>query len=392
MSTQIETNVVWEHLEETNKKIVILQGGTRSGKTYNSMLWLIFSYAQRHTGKTITIFRATYPALRATVMRDFFDILKQHDLYNEANHNKSNSEYRLNGNLFEFVSVDQSSRLKGRKRNLAFLNECNEITFDSFTQIIFRTVGVEGDPSIIMDYNPSDEYSWIYTKVKPRDDAQFTITTYKDNKFLEQSLVDEIERLRDTDPDYWRVYGLGQVGRNRATVFKVSECEEIPPDAKLVAKGLDWGFVNDPSVLIDTYVLDNNLYIDELFYDYAMTNRDIHNKLLELGLTRQDEIFADSSEPKSIDELHRFGWNCKPATKGKDSVLMGIDLMKRYNIYVTSRSTNTIQEFRNYKWVEDKNGNLLNKPEDRHNHSIDSIRYSIFTKLSRPNVARYAIR
>tara|TARA_B110000971_G_scaffold108950_1_gene111563 strand:- start:49 stop:1026 length:978 start_codon:yes stop_codon:yes gene_type:complete len=325
-------------------------------------------------------------------MRDFFDILKQHDLYNEANHNKSNSEYRLNGNLFEFVSVDQSSRLKGRKRNLAFLNECNEITFDSFTQIIFRTVGVEGDPSIIMDYNPSDEYSWIYTKVKPRDDAQFTITTYKDNKFLEQSLVDEIERLRDTDPDYWRVYGLGQVGRNRATVFKVSECEEIPPDAKLVAKGLDWGFVNDPSVLIDTYVLDNNLYIDELFYDYAMTNRDIHNKLLELGLTRQDEIFADSSEPKSIDELHRFGWNCKPATKGKDSVLMGIDLMKRYNIYVTSRSTNTIQEFRNYKWVEDKNGNLLNKPVDRHNHSIDSIRYSIFTKLSRPNVARYAIR
>ena len=392
MSTQIETNVVWEHLEETNKKIVILQGGTRSGKTYNSMLWLIFSYAQRHTGKTITIFRATYPALRATVMRDFFDILKQHDLYNEANHNKSNSEYRLNGNLFEFVSVDQSSRLKGRKRNLAFLNECNEITFDSFTQIIFRTVGVEGDPSIIMDYNPSDEYSWIYTKVKPRDDAAFHISTYKDNKFLEQSLVEEIERLRDTDPDYWRVYGLGQVGRNRATVFKVSECEEIPPDAKLVAKGLDWGFVNDPSVLVDTYVLDNNLYIDELFYDYAMTNRDIHNKLLELGLTRQDEIFADSSEPKSIDELHRFGWNCKPATKGKDSVLMGIDLMKRYNIYVTSRSTNTIQEFRNYKWIEDRNGNLLNKPVDAHNHSIDSIRYSIFTKLSRPNVARYAIR
>ena len=389
---QIDTNVVWRHLEQTDKKIVIMQGGTRSGKTYNTLLWLIFSYSQKYTGKTITIFRATYPALRATVMRDFFDILNKYDLYNEVNHNKSNSEYRLNGNLFEFVSIDQASRLKGRKRNLAFLNECNEMSYDAFTQVIFRTVGTEGAPSIIMDYNPSDEYSFIYTKVKTRDDAAFHITTYKDNKFLEQSLVDEIERLKDTDPDYWRVYGLGQVGRNRATVFKFTECAEIPANAKLVARGLDWGFVNDPSVLVATYVLDNNLYIDELFYEYAMTNRDIHNKLQSLELKRQDEIFADSSEPKSIDELHRYGWNCKPATKGKDSILMGIDLMKRYNIYITSSSTNTLQEFRNYKWLEDKNGNLLNKPEDRNNHSIDSCRYSIITRLSRPNVARYAIR
>lgn len=389
---QIETNVVWKHLEHTDKKIVIMQGGTRSGKTYNTLLWLIFSYCQKYSNKTITIFRATYPALRATVMRDFFDILNKYELYNEANHNKSNSEYRLNGNLFEFVSIDQASRLKGRKRNIAFLNEANEFSYSSYSQVLFRTVGTEGAPSIILDYNPSDEYSYIYTKIKTRDDAAFHITTYKDNKFLEQSLVDEIERLKETDEDYWRVYGLGQVGRNRATVFKFNECDEIPERAKLVAAGLDWGFVNDPSVLVKTYVLDNNLYIDELFYQYAMTNRDIHNKLTDLGFKRNDEIFADNSEMKSIDELHRYGWNCKPATKGKDSILMGIDLMKRYNIYVTSRSTNTIQEFRNYKWLEDKNGTLLNKPEPRNDHAIDSVRYSIFTKLSRPNVARYAIR
>lgn len=389
---QIETNVVWKHLEQTDKKIVIMQGGTRSGKTYNTLLWLIFSYSQKYTGKTITIFRATYPALRATVMRDFFDILNKYDLYNEAHHNKSNSEYRLNGNLFEFVSIDQASRLKGRKRNLAFLNEANEFNYSSYSQVLFRTVGTEGAPSLILDYNPSDEYSYIYTKVKTRDDAAFHITTYKDNKFLEQTLVDEIERLKETDEDYWRVYGLGQVGRNRATVFKFSECKEIPERAKLIARGLDWGFVNDPSVLVATYVLDNNLYIDELFYKYAMTNRDIHNELTKLNLTRADQIFADSSEPKSIDELYRYGWNIKSATKGKDSILMGIDLMKRYNIFITSRSANTIQEFRNYKWLEDKNGNLLNKPEDKNNHSIDSCRYSIFTRLSRPNVARYAIR
>jgi len=389
---QIDTNVVWRHLEETDKKIVICQGGTRSGKTYNILLWLIFSYSQKYTGKTITIFRATYPALRATVMRDFFDILNKYDLYNEAKHNKSNSEYRLNGNLFEFVSIDQASRLKGRKRNIAFLNEANELSYSSYSQVLFRTVGTDGAPSLILDYNPSDEYSYIYTKVKTREDADFHITTYKDNKFLEQTLVDEIERLKETDDDYWRVYGLGQVGRNRATVFKFNECDEIPDRAKLIARGLDWGFVNDPSVLVATYVLDNNLYIDELFYKYGMTNRDIHNELTKLNLTRADQIFADSSEPKSIDELYRYGWNIKAATKGKDSIMLGIDLMKRYNIFITSRSANTIQEFRNYKWLEDKNGNLLNKPEDRNNHAVDSTRYSIFTRLSRPNVARYAIR
>ena len=389
---QIDTNVVWRHLEETDKKIVICQGGTRSGKTYNILLWLIFSYSQKYTGKTITIFRATYPALRATVMRDFFDILNKYDLYNEAKHNKSNSEYRLNGNLFEFVSIDQASRLKGRKRNIAFLNEANELSYSSYSQVLFRTVGTDGAPSLILDYNPSDEYSYIYTKVKTREDADFHITTYKDNKFLEQTLVDEIERLKETDEDYWRVYGLGQVGRNRATVFKFNECDEIPDRAKLIARGLDWGFVNDPSVLVATYVLDNNMYIDELFYKYGMTNRDIHNELTKLNLTRADQIFADSSEPKSIDELYRYGWNIKAATKGKDSIMLGIDLMKRYNIFITSRSANTIQEFRNYKWLEDKNGNLLNKPEDKNNHAVDSTRYSIFTRLSRPNVARYAIR
>ena len=318
---QIDTNVVWRHLEETDKKIVICQGGTRSGKTYNILLWLIFSYSQKYTGKTITIFRATYPALRATVMRDFFDILNKYDLYNEAKHNKSNSEYRLNGNLFEFVSIDQASRLKGRKRNLAFLNEANELSYSSYSQVLFRTVGTDGAPSLILDYNPSDEYSYIYTKVKTRDDADFHITTYKDNKFLEQTLVDEIERLKETDEDYWRVYGLGQVGRNRATVFKFNECDEIPDRAKLIARGLDWGFVNDPSVLVATYVLDNNMYIDELFYKYGMTNRDIHNELTKLNLTRADQIFADSSEPKSIDELYRYGWNIKAATKGKDSII-----------------------------------------------------------------------
>lgn len=389
---QVQTNVVFNHLEKTENKIVIEQGGTRSGKTYNILLWLIFSYAQQHTGKTISIFRVTYPALRATVMRDFLDILNKYDLYKEQNHNKSNSEYTLNGNLFEFISVDQPSRLKGRKRDLAFLNECNEFSYAQYSQILFRTAS-ETKPSLILDYNPSDEYSWIYTKVKTRPDADFHITTYKDNKFLEPELVAEIERLKYTDEDYWRVYGLGQVGRNRATIFTFAEVTEIPAEAKLVAAGLDFGYVNDPSVCVMTYKHNDNLYIKELFYEYGMTNEDINRKLFDLQFNKTDEIFADSAEPKSIDFIRRAGgWNIKPSLKGRDSILAGIDIMKRHKLHITSDSTNTLKEFRHYKWVEDRDGVLLNKPVPKNDHSADAVRYSIFSKLSRPNFGRYAIR
>lgn len=389
---QVETNTVFNHLERTYNKIVIEQGGTRSGKTYNILLWLIFSYAQKNTGKTISIFRVTYPALRATVMRDFLDILNKYNLYKDQNHNKSNSEYMLNGNLFEFISVDQPSRLKGRKRDLAFLNEANEFSFEQYSQILFRTAG-ETKPSLILDYNPSDEYSWIYSKVKTRDDADFHITTYKDNKFLEPELVAEIERLQETDLDYWRVYGLGQVGRNRATIFNFTEVTSIPEEATLVGTGLDFGYVNDPSCCVMTYKLGDNLYIKELFYEYGMTNEDISRKLYDLNFDRRDEIFADSAEPKSIDFIRRTGgWNIKPTLKGKDSILAGIDIMKRHKLHITSDSTNTLKEFRNYKWTEDKDGVLLNKPVPKNDHSADAVRYSIFNKLSRPNFGKYAIR
>jgi len=384
---KVQTNIVYDYLHKSDHKIKIFQGGTRSGKTYNIILWLIFGYAMKHTNKTITIFRATYPALRATVMRDFFDILETYNLYEDQAHNKSNSEYKLNNNLFEFVSIDQPSRLKGRKRHIAFINEANECSYESFNQILFRT-----ESNLILDYNPSDEYSWIYSKVKTRNDAFFNITTYKDNRFLSPDIVKEIERLKDTDADYWRVYGLGQVGRNRATIFTYLEIDKIPAEAEFIAGGLDWGFVNDPSCLVFSYVYQDKLYIDELFYSYGLTNRDIKDKFVELGITRQIEIFADSAEPKSIDELHRYGYNVKAAQKGRDSINMGIDLLKRYKLHITSRSMNTLKEFKNYKWQEDKNGTLLNVPVQKNDHSIDSVRYSIIKKLARPKVARYAIR
>lgn len=383
---KIRTNKVFNHLKHSDKKIVVEQGGTRSGKTYNILLWIIFEYTYRNTGKTITICRKSFPSLRASVMRDFLDILRAYELYNEEYHNKSSNEYHLNGNLVEFISLDQPQKIRGRKRNLLYINEGNELFYEDWQQLVFRT-----DGRIIIDYNPSDSFHWIYDRVIPREDCDFYQTTYRDNPFLDKSIVDEIERLRDTDEDYWRIYGLGERGMSRATIFQFGQAE-IPTDAKLISYGLDFGYTNDPTALVAVYQLENNLYLDELIYRTGLTNRDIHSHFQSFNLDRRDEIFADSAEPKSIDELHRFGWNVKPTVKGADSVNAGIDILKRHKLFVTPRSSNLIKELQNYKWVEDKNGNLLNKPIDAFNHGIDAARYAVANKLSKPNYGRYNVR
>ena len=320
-------------------------------------------------------------------MRDFFDILKEFQLYSEDNHNKSSGEYRLNNNLVEFISLDQPQKVRGRKRDLLFINEANELVWEDWQQLIFRTNG-----RIIIDYNPSDEFHWIYEKVKVRDDADFYITTYLDNPFLPDTIINEIERLKETDANYWRVYGLGQVGKSVATIFDVALCDNIPVHARHIGYGMDFGYTNDPTTLVSVFIHDTAMYIKEMIYRTGMTNRDISNDLNRLQIGRREEIYADSAEPKSIDEIYRMGWNIKPATKGRDSINIGIDMLKRYKIYVTKDSTNTIKEFRNYKWKEDKNGNILNTPIDMFNHSIDATRYLVYNKLARPNLGKYAIR
>jgi phage terminase large subunit len=382
----IQTNKVFNHLIKSDKRIIVEQGGTRSGKTYNILLWLIFYYTERNTDKTITICRKSFPSLRASVMRDFFDILRNHDLYREEFHNKSSHEYHLNGNLVEFISLDQPQKIRGRKRNLLYINEANELFYEDWQQLIFRT-----DGRIILDYNPSESFHWIYDRVIPREDCDFYQTTYRDNPFLDEQIKNEIERLKETDEDYWRIYGLGERGMSRATIFQFGT-SEIPQEAKLISYGLDFGYTNDPSALVAVYQHGDNLYLDELLYRTGMTNRDLHHHLQSLGLDRRDEIFADSAEPKSIEELHRFGWNIKPTAKGQDSINAGIDILKRHKIFATSRSNNLIKELQNYKWTEDKNGNLLNKPIDVMNHALDASRYAVYNKLSKPNYGRYSIR
>ena len=383
---KIQTNIVYKHLVNSDKKIVVEQGGTRSGKTYNILLFIIFHYCTHNKNKIVTICRKTFPSLRATVLRDFLQILNHYEIYRDEFHNKSSSEYHLFGNLVEFTSLDQSQKIRGRKRDLLFINEGNELYWEDWQQLIFRT-----QERIILDFNPSDEYHWIYDNVITREDCAFYKTTYLDNPFLEDVIKQEIERLKETDDQYWQIYGLGERASSINTIFKYSEVKQIPEDAKLIAYGMDFGYSNDPTTLVSVYVMEHSLFIKEHLYRTQMTTHDINVFLKEQNLL-SNPIYADSAEPRLIAELRRMGHNIFPSLKGKDSVNAGIDLLKRYKLHITSGSNNAIQEFRNYKWKEDRSGKLINVPEDKHNHLIDPTRYATYSLLSRPNFGKYAIQ
>lgn len=373
--------------KKSTAKIQVHQGGSRSGKTYSICQVLIeLCFKNKGAGIVITIVRKTFPALRSSVMRDFMQILTEGGNYQEENHNKSQATYNLFGNLVEFISTDQPQKLRGRKRDILYVNECNELFLEDWRQLLLRTTG-----RIIIDYNPSDEHHWIYEHVLEREDAEFFQTTYLDNPFLEQAVIDEIERFKETDENFWRIYGLGERGVNISAVFpNWKTIEEIPERAKLVAYGCDWGFTNDPTAIVSVYRADYSLYIKEHLYRTGLTNRDISEELDKLALDRTP-IICDSAEPKSIEELHRLGHNVKPSKKGADSIRLGIDIMKRHKLFIHSESKNAQKEFRNYRWETDRDGRNLSKPIDHTNHIIDAVRYVCINRIGSSYSGKYYI-
>ncbi len=379
----IKTTNVFHKAYKSKTRITCLQGGTRSSKTY-SLCQLFIVKCLEETGKVFTICRKTLPALKGTAYRDVISILKELELYSEENHNKSELSYMLNGNILEFISVDQPQKIRGRKRNYLWCNEANEFTYEDWQQLILRTT-----EKIYLDYNPSDPYSWIYEKVHTRDDCTFLQSTYKANPFLDEDTIAEIERLKEIDPDYWRVYGLGEIGTIQTMIFRnFNLVDDV--QGRLIGYGLDFGFTNSPTALVEVRQLDDSLYIRELLYEKRLTNTDLANKMRELGLDRQTEIVADSAEPKSIEEVYRQGFNIKPAKKGA-GIHLGIDIMRRYKLNITKDSLNAIKEFRGYKWATDKNGDVLNTPVKVNDHLVDAVRYLCLNKLSINHSGKYYI-
>jgi phage terminase large subunit len=371
MKLSLDVTPVFEKNYATTSRIVVNQGGSRSSKTY-SICQMFITWAIGNSGKTYTIARKTLPSLRISVMRDFFEILNKANLYDQSNHNKTENTYLLNGNMFEFISMDQPQKKRGAKRDVLWLNEANEFTFEDWVQLNMRTTG-----RAFLDYNPSDEYHWIYDRIIPRDDCTFIKSTYKDNTFLEDEVIKEIEALKDIDENYWRVYGLGEVGTNKAQVFtRWEDIDQVPDGLKLAGRGMDFGYSNDPTTIVDVWEYQDGYILDEQLCRKGMTNDEIA-KWIKENLNRREKIIADSAEPKSIEEIYRFGINIHPAWKGKDSIRIGIDKLKRKKMWVTKRSANLLKELRNYKYKQDKEGKILQDPVDMYNHCIDASRYAL---------------
>jgi len=374
-------NFVFLEKAVKDKRIIALQGGTRSGKTYSALQWLI-RLCLKHQGMTISIVRKTLPALKSSAMRDFIEILNSIGYYNESDHNKSENTYLLNKNLIEFFSVDDAQKIRGRKRDILFVNEANEIDLEDWRQLLLRTTG-----KVIIDYNPSDFEHWIYDQVLTREDCGLIITTYKDNPHLPDALKKEIESLEQADPEYWKIFGLGERGQLMGLVFNNWTNQlAVPDNANFVGYGLDWGFSADPTALVSVWKYEQELYIREELYERKLTNQDIAERLKDMGIARK-EIFADSAEPKSIEEVYSLGFNIKPTQKGKDSIINSIDILRRYRLNLIGN--NLQKEFRTYKWKTDKAGKIVNEPVDFNNHLIDATRYLALMRLQEHRRGQY---
>ena len=376
----IKTTIVFEEIENNIDKyrMISCRGGSRSGKTFNICIWLVV-YCLRNTGKTISIVRKNYPSLKGSVMRDFIEVLEMFNKYNPNDLHKQEMYYTLNGNTIEFLNADDEQKLRGRSRDIAFINEANELNRDEYTQIAIRT-----REKIIIDYNPSDLHSWIYDE-EEKDTCYWFKTNYKDNSFIQQAVIDEIEALKDKDENLYRVFTLGERGIARELVFtKFTEEKEIPKEAKLLGYGLDFGF-KDPNTLVSVYKLQEHLYFKELIYDSNLTISDLIYRMKQLDLNRTDNIWADSANPSAIEEIRRNGFNIKPTSK--TTIQYGLDLLYRHYIHIVD-SPNIVREFNSYKYKTDKDGRILGVPEDKNNHSIDAIRYCVEMELNPKQINR----
>lgn len=351
---------------------------------------ILIDKCTRQAGLEVSVVAESIPHLRRGALKDFVKIMRWTGRYIDDRFNKSLLRYEFgNGSVIEFFSADDASKLRGARRDILYINECNNVTFESYNELSIRT-----KKEIFLDFNPANEF-WVHKELKDEPDSDFIILTYKDNEALDESIVSQIEKNREKAAtssywaNWWRVYGLGEIGSLEGVIFdNWKTIDKIPVEAKLIGIGLDFGYTNDPTSAIEIYNYNGQRIINELVYRTGMVNSDIAN-LLPNSVT----IYADSSEPKSIEEIRRFGKMIKGVTKGVDSIRFGIDIMQRQEYLVTSDSQNLIKELRSYCWDVAKDGTRRNVPIDHYNHAIDALRYHEMETLGlKKNYGQYNIR
>jgi len=371
------------------KRIKIIQGGTSAGKTFGILPVLIDKCA-KEPNLEVSVVAESIPHLRRGALKDFIKVMRWTGRYNDDRFNKTLLRYEFgNGSVMEFFSADDASKLRGARRDILYINECNNVSFESYNELSIRT-----KREVFLDFNPANEF-WVHKELKDEPDSDFIILTYKDNEALDESIVSQIEKNREKAAtssywaNWWRVYGLGEIGSLEGVIFNNwKTIDTIPTEAKLIGIGLDFGYTNDPTSAIEIYNYNGQRIINEICYRTGMVNSDIA-KVLPNNVT----IYADSSEPKSIEEIRRFGKMIKGVTKGVDSIKFGIDVMQRQDYLVTSASTNLIKELRSYCWSLKKDGEKTNVPIDHFNHAIDALRYHEMETLGlKKNYGQYNIR
>ena len=354
------------------KRIKIIQGGTSAGKTFG-ILPILIDKAAKTGGLEISVVAESIPHLRRGALRDFLKVMKWTNRFVDDRFNKSLLKYEFaNGSFIEFFSADDSKKLRGGRRNILYINECNQISFESFLEMSIRT-----KDEVFLDYNPTANEFWVQTELEEQEDAEKIILTYKDNEALDVGIVDQIEKniKKAETSNYWKswvdVYVKGLMGKLEGIVFSNwKQIDTIPKEARLVGLGMDFGYTNDPTSIIEVWKHNDKRILNEIVYQTGLLNSDIAKKL-----PKDVPVYADSAEPKSIADIQRYGITIKGVTKGRDSINYGIDVMQREEYLVTSNSTNLIKELRSYCWDTDKTGKRLNKPVDNYNHAIDAVRY-----------------
>jgi phage terminase large subunit len=376
-------------LLKLKKRVKVVRGGTSASKTF-SIIPILIDKAIKEPNLEISVVSESIPHLRRGALKDFLKIIMALGRYNDAQFNKSTLKYTFaNGSYIEFFSVDQPDKLRGARRTILYVNECNNIDFESYYQLAIRTSG-----DIWLDYNPTSAF-WVDKEILTQSDVDFITLTYLDNEALSETIVQEIEAAKVKAltstywSNWWQVYGLGQTGSLEGVCIPDWQEIDLPQDARVLCYGMDFGYSNDPTSLVTMYKYNDAYIFDEVIYKKGLLNSEISNLLKANNVN--NFVYADSAEPKSIAELNSYGHNVLPVTKGKDSILFGLNLINQNKVYVTSKSKNLINELRNYIWQTDKTGIKMNRPIDAYNHAIDAMRYAMTSQLENPNKGNYFI-
>ena len=375
----METTTVFSknlHAYNGGYRVIANKGSTRSSKTWSilQLLYLIAKLSPRP--RMISIVSESLPHLKKGCIRDFRTMLENESEWSGRDWNATDKIYRVGRSSIEFFGVDSAAKVHGPARDILYINECINIEYETYRQLAIRTT-----ETIFLDYNPCHEF-WVDEKVLPLAGSLLIHSTYKDNDRLSAAQVAEIESNRTADPEWWRVYGLGETGSLEGVVMRRWDIVASLPDSyKRRYIGVDFGYSNDPTAIVDIRLSEGEVWIDEIAYARQLDNPDIARIITERA-GKDVLVVADSAEPKSIAELRRFGLRVEGANKGRDSIALGIGVMNRYQKHITGQSLNIIKEYRSYRYTTDVNGNTTNTPIERYNHSIDAQRYVFLNKFS----------